>query len=149
MSEEQLRIFIDCIVRYFDHASDVAVKIGTPYLEENQATRAMDYSGVIAISGNHRGSVCFTAPKILLKHLLLSIGENDTSEANLADMIGEVSNTLSGNARKELGKNFVISTPTVVQGAPSEAHLPKRLRSYVIPIVWKGYSAAVVICLKS
>lgn len=149
MSEDQLRIFIDCIVRYFNHASEVTVKVGTPYLEHNTSAKAMDYSGVIAISGNHRGSVCFTAPKILLKHLLLSIGENDTSEENLADIIGEVSNTLSGNARKELGKNFVISTPTVVKGLPSEAHLPKTMRSFVIPILWKGYAASVVICLKA
>lgn len=149
MSEKNLKIFIDGVVRYFAHTSDTVVKVGTPYLEDNKAAKAMDYSGVIGISGNQRGCVYFTAPKILLKHLLLSLGENDTSEANLQDMIGEVSNTLSGNARRELGKDFVISVPAVIRGVPSETHLPKGLRSYVIPIVWKGYSAAVVICLKA
>lgn len=148
MSEDNLKIFIDGIVRYFSHTSDTLVKVGTPYLENNKTAKAMDYSGVIGISGNQRGCVYFTAPKMLLKHLLLSLGENDTSEANLQDMIGEVSNTLSGNARRELGKDFIISVPAVINGVPSETHLPKGLRSYVIPIVWKGYSAAVVICLK-
>lgn len=149
MSEDNLRIFIDSIVRYFAHTSDSLVKVGTPYLANNKSAKAMDYSGIIGISGNHRGCVYFTAPKMLLKHLLLSLGENDTCEENLLDMIGEVSNTLSGNARRELGKNFVISVPAVIEGVPSETHLPKDLRSYVIPIVWKGYTAAVVICLKS
>lgn len=146
MSEEKIQIFIDGLVHYFNQTSDAEVKVGTPFLQNNHSPQAMDYTGIIGISGAYKGCVYFTAPSALLKHLTLSMGETDTSDENLIDMVGEVANTLSGNARRALGKDFMISVPMVVQGAPSAIHLPKELRSYVIPISWKSYQAAVVIC---
>jgi len=148
MSEQAIKVFIDGVVNYFGHTSDKDVKVGTPYLVENTQPTAFDYTGVIGISGPYKGTVYFTAPSILLKHLLLSIGEEDTSLENIMDIVGEVANTISGNARTEFGKEFMISVPVMVKGAPSGIHLPPDLRSYVIPIYWKAYSAAVVVCLE-
>lgn len=149
MSEEMLKVFIDGAIRYFQHTSDKEVNVGTPYLVSNSEPAAFDYAGVIGVSGPRKGCVYFTAPKVLLKHLLLSVGEKDTGDDNIADIVGEVANTISGNARSEFGKNFMISVPVVIEGAPSNIHLPKNLRSYVIPVYWKAYSAAVVICFES
>lgn len=149
MSEETLQVFIDGAVRFFAHTKDKEVKIGTPYLVENDSPAAYDLTGIIGISGPYRGCVYFTAPRILLKHLLLSIGETDTRNEHLFDLVGEVANTISGNARSTLGHEFMISVPIMLEGAPSHIHLPKNLRSYVIPIYWKAYDAAVVICLEA
>ncbi|TVZ40166.1 chemotaxis protein CheX [Alteromonadaceae bacterium 2753L.S.0a.02] len=149
MSEQTLQVFINGVVNYFQHTSDKEVKVGTPYLIENSAPSAFDYTGIIGVSGPYRGTVYFTAPKALLTHLLLALGEKDTSIDNILDLVGEVANTISGNARSEFGQEFMISVPVVVEGAPSGIHLPKHLRSYVIPVYWKAYSAAVVICLEN
>jgi chemotaxis protein CheX len=148
MSEKVLEVFIDGVIRYFQHTSEKDVKVGTPYLTSNAQPAAFDYTGVIGVSGPQQGCVYFTAPRILLKHLLLSIGEEETGDNFLVDLVGEVANTISGNARSEFGKDFMISVPVVIEGAPGYIHLPKHLRSYVIPIYWKAYSAAVVICLE-
>lgn len=148
MSEQTLQVFINGALNYFQHTSDKEVKVGTPYLIENKNPAAFDYTGIIGVSGPYRGTVYFTAPKALLTHLLLSIGENDTSVDHILDIVGEVANTISGNARSEFGQEFMISVPVVVEGSPSHIHLPKDLRSYVIPVYWKAYSAAVVICLE-
>lgn len=147
MSEETLQVFIDGVVRYFEHTSDKEVHVGTPYLVSNKAPIAMDYTGLIGISGPTKGCIYFTAPSVLLKHLLLSIGETETNAHYMMDLVGEVANTISGNARRELGKDFMISVPMVIEGKPSAIHLPQKLRSYVIPITWKSYTAAVAICL--
>lgn len=147
MSETTLQVFIDGVVRYFEHTSDREVKVGTPYLVSNREPVSMDYTGIIGISGPTRGCIYFTAPSILLKHLLLSIGETETGTSYMMDLVGEVANTISGNARKELGKDFMISVPQVIEGRPSAVHLPHKKRSYVIPINWKSYTAAVAICL--
>ena len=149
MSEHNLQIFIDGVKRYFSQSTDNELTVGTPFLAENKKPEAMDYTGIIGISGNNKGCVYFTAPRIMLKHLMLSMGEGDTCEDNMMDLIGEVANTISGNARKDLGKDFMISVPVVVSGAPSNIHLPEQLRSYVIPITWRSYQAAVVICLQA
>lgn len=148
MSEKTLQIFIDGAIRYFQHTSEKEVRVGTPYLVSNSEPAAFDYTGIIGISGPIKGCVYFTAPRILLTHLLLSMGENDTSEENVVDIVGEVANTISGNARNMFGNEFMISVPVVIDGAPSNIHLPKHLRSYVIPVYWKAYSAAIVICIE-
>jgi chemotaxis protein CheX len=148
MSEETLQVFIDGVVRFFEHTNDKNVKVGTPYLVENQSPAAYDVTGIIGISGPYRGCVYFTAPRILLKHLLLSIGETETSNEYLFDLVGEVANTISGNARSRFGHEFMISVPAMIEGAPNQIHLPRNLRSYVIPVYWKAYHAAVVICLE-
>ncbi|MES2673209.1 MAG: chemotaxis protein CheX [Pseudomonadota bacterium] len=148
MSEQTLQVFIDGAVRFFEHTNDKEVKVGTPYLVENINPAAYDVTGIIGISGPSRGCVYFTAPRILLKHLLLSIGETDTRSENLFDLVGEVANTISGNARSIFGHEFMISVPVMLEGAPSNIHLPEKSRSYVIPIYWKAYHAAVVICLE-
>lgn len=149
MSEDTLQVFIDGVVRYFQHTNDKEVTVGTPYLVENNNPAAYDITGIIGISGPKRGCVYFTAPRILLKHLLLSIGESETSNEYIFDLVGEVANTISGNARSKFGHEFMISVPVMIEGAPSQIHLPSHLRSYVIPIYWKSYHAAIVICLEN
>ena len=43
-------------------------------------------------------------PPQLLRELLLLQGETDLSESNLLDAVGEIANTLGGNARKIAGR---------------------------------------------
>lgn len=147
MAEQTLKVFIEGAMHYFQHTSDKDVKVGTPYLVENHQPVSFDFTGIIGISGAHRGCVYFTAPRVMLRHLLLSIGEKDTGVHNMFDLVGEVANTISGNARSEFGKDFTISVPVVLEGPPDQLHLPSGQRSYVIPVYWKAYGAAVVICL--
>ncbi|WP_320821940.1 chemotaxis protein CheX [Reinekea sp.] len=147
MSEDTIQVFIDGVIRYFTHTSDKKVQVGTPYLADKESMPALDMTGIIGVSGPNRGCVYFSAPRILLKHLLLSIGEAQTNEDNMVDLVGEVANTIAGNARSILGETFMISIPIVVEGQPSAIHLPKNTRSYIIPITWKSYTAAIAICL--
>ena len=92
--------------------------------------------------------VYLTAHKELLERLLVLIGEKDTSEALMVDLVGEVANTIAGNARSEFGEEFEISVPIVLRGAPDEILLPRKDRSFVIPITWRNRSAAIVISLR-
>lgn len=149
MKEQQIQIFIDSAVRYFELIPNGEVKIGTPYLVDNTDPLAFDFTGLIAVTGPLHGTVYFSAPRVLLKHLLMTQGESDLSDSNLIDLAGELANTISGNARAEFGKEFMISVPVIIEGVPNMIHLPPHLRSYVIPIYWKAYSAAIVICVES
>lgn len=148
MQENEIEIFIQGISNYFSLYSDEKLSIDTPYLLDNVNKLVYDYTGIIGITGNYSGCVYFTAPKVLLKYLLLSLGEEDLNEVNIADLVGEIANTISGNARKYLGSDFMISVPVVVDGTINKVQLPKELRSYVIPIKWRNYSAAMVISIE-
>ena len=147
MSEKSIEIFVKGLTHYFNVSTDTDIKVGSPYLNDNESPIAFDFTGIIGISGNSKGCVYFTAPRMFLKHLLISQGEIETHDENLFDLVGEVANTISGNARKSFGHQFMISVPVMVQGAPEKIHFANYSRSYVIPVYWKAYSAALVVCL--
>lgn len=148
MDRQQIQVFIDSAVRYFNHLPHSHVDVGTPFLVDNAEPVAFDLTGIIHISGPSEGCVYFSARRPLLDKVLDQLGETDHDEANLRDIAGELANTLSGNARAEFGRSFEISVPLIVDGAPNMLHLPPDLRSYVIPINWDGSEAAIGICVE-
>ena len=88
MKEDKLRVFIEGAQNYFSQIDKEEIIVGTPYLVENNMPAAHDYTGIIGISGNNSGIVYFTAPRILLAHMLESIKEPDLSEHNMTDLVG-------------------------------------------------------------
>ncbi|MBX2846833.1 MAG: chemotaxis protein CheX [Acidiferrobacterales bacterium] len=148
MNDDDLNIFIKGIKHYFSQSSDSEATVHTPYLQENTNKMAHEYTGIIGISGRNKGCVYFTAPELLLQHLLKVQKIFDTSHENLCDLVGEIANTISGNARRHFGSEFMISVPVVVSGQLDQIKLPKGLRSFIIPITWLSYEGALVICIE-
>ena len=108
----------------------------------------LDVTGVIGISGARQGCIYVTAGRELLRNLLLYVGETDLSEANLADMAGEMANTISGNARRHFGPNFMISVPVVVAGNARAIQVPKDVKAYILPLKWHKLEAAMIASLR-
>jgi chemotaxis protein CheX len=149
MDEKLVQIFVNGARDYFGGISDTPAKVGTSYLSESIANDLLDYTGIIGISGLCRGRLYFSAPSTMLRHLLVTLGEVHADSSYMADMVGEAANTLSGNSRRELGRDFVISPPTVIEGVPTGDQLPRSLRSLVIPIIWHKYRASLVLSIES
>ena len=148
MIDQKIHIFIDGVVNYFKYAnSGVEATVGSPYLIDSVEQIGSDYTGRVSVSGAYEGFCCFTAPTILLKHLIMSLGESDTSDEMVMDAVGEVANILSGNAREHLGKDFIISVPEVIRGKPYGDSQCSEQRVYAIPINWKSYRALLAVCL--
>lgn len=148
MGEADLQVFIGGATDFFEQMADEAAQVGTPYLVSNCNSEIKGFTGIIGVSGRRRGSVYFTAPPVMLKVLLMTLGEDDTSHENMCDMVGEVANVISGSARKEFGKEFLVSVPVVVVGRLDKIIVPAELRSFVVPITWKSYDASLVISLE-
>lgn len=146
MTEEQIKVFIDGAVRYFERVSGQPVTVEAPYLEVNEPTM-LAMTGVIGISGRHRGAVYFTADLELLYALLETMGEPDRRTEHLADLVGEVANTLAGNARRVFGSEFLISVPKVLREGALEMGFPRDLKIVVIPLLWLGMRAFLFVCL--
>ena len=75
------------------------------------------------------------------------MGEPDSSLSMMKDLLGEMANTISGNARTEFGADFIITPPKVVEGVPGLSYLPKERQSYITPFTWRGYQAMIGICI--
>jgi len=84
----------------------------------------------------------------MLRQLLAAIGILESGEDKMMDLVGEVSNTVSGNARRTFGDQFMLSTPIVLKGKSDSVKVSKVEEVYVIPIVWRQHQANLIISLE-
>lgn len=144
-----IEVFIECVEQYFEKRSPEKLVVEPPYLTDDVARILSEYTGVIKISGAYKGNVYFTAPRGFLECVIKAHGQEEFSISLLQDAIGEIANTLSGNSRKELGKNFVISVPQVFTGDFDPLTVMVDKHSFVIPLKWSGYGAALIVSVVS
>jgi chemotaxis protein CheX len=81
----------------------------------------------------------------MVAHLLLSMREPDRGDERLLDAIGEIANTISGNARKHFGETMQISVPVTQVTEHDWLNNAVSPHSYVILVKWKQYRASVVV----
>jgi chemotaxis protein CheX len=148
LDASDIRTFVQGTTHYFEVAAQQAATVGSPYLITQGRAGTHDYTGAISVSGRRSGVVYFSAPRGMLTVLLMKMNESDVSHENLCDLVGEVANTISGNVRRDFGKDFQISVPKVASGADHAVELPPGCRPVVIPINWRSHVAKLVVCLK-
>jgi chemotaxis protein CheX len=147
MNDRDIQVFIACVQRYFESLKrDVMVFIEPPFIKDGDKP-FLEYTGIIGISGKARGAVCFTANGVMLENILSFLNEAPINRNVICDLVGEIANTLSGNAREEFGRDFLISVPIVSIGKNVHFQFPPDSRNYVIPIIWQGEKAYLLVCL--
>ena len=148
MEETILKIFAQSITRYFATVTGGEAVLGTPYLSADNESIAFDFSAVIGITGSHRGNIYYTAPREKLHALLPLIGESAPDDRLCAELVGEITNTISGNAREQLGGGFMISTPFIVEGSPLNIHTTRDTTCYILPVTWNHHRSRVLVSLQ-
>jgi len=148
MQAQDLAIFVDGIANYFSSTTATDANVGTPFLSKEVNSYISDYTGIIGISGNKKGSIFFSAPGRMMMHVLSGMGLISTKDSKLMDLVGEICNTVSGNARREFGEDFNISVPVTFQGKPEKVAVSEVANIYVIPIEWKQLKANLIVNLE-
>jgi len=95
MNDEEIKVFIDGVVRYFQRVTGEPAAVDPPYLK-GEASVTLDFTGVIGISGRRRGAVYFTSGAEQLTELLHRLGEKKVGFSDHQDLVGEVANTIAG-----------------------------------------------------
>lgn len=145
MDEKNLQVFIASVGRYFQTTFQEAALVDPPFLQGEQ-TVMQDFTGMIGISGSQKGAVYFTASRAMVDAMLGQLRQ-PLSDEKRADIVGEVANTISGNARREYGKDFHISVPIVLQGKVEALTLPRNAAPFVIPFIWRGHRAHLIVAI--
>ena len=148
MEETILKIFAQSVTRYFATVANGEAVLGTPYLAGSDESVAFDFSAVIGITGSHRGNIYYTAPREKLRSLLPLIGETEPDDRLCAELVGEITNTISGDAREQLGGGFMISTPFILAGGTLAVHTAKHSVCYVLPVTWRQHPSRVLVSLQ-
>src|SRR6516162_1033768 len=147
MDDQDIQVFITGVRRYFESLkADSGVVIEPPFIKDEERP-LLEYTGIIEISGKAHGAVCFTADGLMLKNILAFLNGSPGSKEILCDLVGEIANTLSGNAREEFGRDFLISVPVVATANDSRFRLLEDARNYVIPIIFQSEKAYLLVCL--
>ena len=146
LHQAELKLFIDSVRRYFHVVAKQEPQITSAFLGTGDI-EGYDFNGIVTFSGAYNGHVIVSMPPALLRELLLLQGETDLSESNLLDAVGEIANTLGGNARKALGSSLQISVPVKLHGT-SGVKARVRKHPYVITLRWNRQPALVCVDLE-
>lgn len=147
LHSEDVTVFSEAIIEYFATTTGRKAEVRSAYLLD-VTTPALwnDYNGYIAISGDYLGGVRFSAPREMLTHVLLAVGEQQFTDERHRDLVGEIANTLSGRARRHFGEGLEIAPPETFVAAPPLA-TGTSIAPYAIPLTWHGYAADLVVQL--
>jgi len=143
LNPDELKLFVESVRQYFKVLTRQEPQITSAFLATGEL-QGYDYNGIVTFSGAYNGHVIVSMPGQLLKELLALQGETDMGQGNLLDTVGEIANTLGGNARKSLGSALQISVPVKLHGS---AGIQARVRKhpYAITLRWNHQPAVVCI----
>jgi chemotaxis protein CheX len=149
IKEEDVKALLECISHYFLSIKAGQPEFGVPYnLTEGQKQPLYEYTGHIGISGSHKGGLVITCEKRLVEDIVRIVLETENpGEDEMIPMIGEMANTIAGNARVHFGGSFDISVPSVVIGELDEFKFMLAEPTLVIPLIRKGNAANLIIGL--
>jgi chemotaxis protein CheX len=112
--------FVNATVDVLSTMAMVKPKPGKPYVKEDKIAHG-DVTGVIGITGEKNGTISVTFTKdcalAIVKNMLGGFIEDPVQDVK--DAVGEVTNMISGQARRglsEMGLVFQAATPTVIMG---------------------------------
>lgn len=146
LKAEDIRIFSDAAGAFFQATTGSKAAVRTAYLLPSDDIAVWnDFQGLIELKGKYRGSVTFSAPRGLLSHVLLKMGEQDYSEASHRDIVGEIANQMSGYARRHFGEAMDITPPRVITPAQRPAQTALQAAPFVSPMLWDRYEAHLVV----
>jgi chemotaxis protein CheX len=147
MEEYILKVFSKSTLRYFDAVAGGGAALGTPYLGGESESAGLGFSAVIGISGSYKGNIYYTASRDTLHTLLPLLGESRPDDLLCSELVGEITNTISGNAREQLGGGFMISPPFILQARPLSVISTRSVPLYVLPITWRQNASRLLISL--
>ncbi|WP_028310112.1 chemotaxis protein CheX [Derxia gummosa] len=148
LNEKDIGVFVAAVERYFHQITATAPMLRSAWLSTaDEPLPSHEYTGLIEVSGDFSGNVYFSTGRATIEHLLVAMREPIRDESNLLDAVGEIANTLAGNAREYFGERLVISVPTTLRGPAPALQQRACSHPYVIAIQWQRHEAVLVVNL--
>jgi chemotaxis protein CheX len=120
MDVKLINPFINATINVLETMAFVTVTAGKPYVKKDNLAVG-DVSGVLGLTGIANGTIAVTFEEKCILNVVSNMFGETMSELNneIADAVGELTNMISGQARRELeqiGKIFKAAIPSVVTG---------------------------------
>jgi len=148
-SEFEVGVFVNSVMHYFETTVQQPAACGIPHLALRRRPQLADYTGIVSISGRRDGVVLFSAPRSMLCVMLMCMQQTDLSHEHLRELVGQIADTLSGDAQRNFRHQYSIEVHSQVHDGDAPVLYPPHARPIVIPIAWRSYQARLVVCLDS
>ncbi len=152
MDAKLINPFINATSNVLETMAFIKSVPGKPYLKKDDVAKG-DVTGVIGITGETNGTIAVTFEEAcILKIVSNMFGEEMTTlNSEVADAVGELTNMISGQARRELeglGKVFEAAIPSVVSGRSHTITHYTDGPKIAIPFTTEGGSFTIEVCLE-
>ncbi|MCL1038619.1 chemotaxis protein CheX [Shewanella submarina] len=153
MNVQFINPFLDSFLNVIGTMATITLTPGKPMLKEDELAKG-DVSGLIGMVGEQaKGSLSLTFEKRLaLKVMENMLGEAPNSiDEEVTDMVGELTNMVSGGAKKSLGEQgfeFDMATPVVVAGPEHHISHVSSGKKIIIPFNSLYGRAFIEICFE-
>jgi chemotaxis protein CheX len=148
LNPADIEIFSEAISTFFDRMTHSPAQVRTAYLlDQPEPILWNDYNGAIKVAGGFRGTITFSSPRGLLNEILVAMGEVHQSKAHFLDVVGEIANMLSGQARRHFGEALDIAPPIACERDGARIPRTAQGQAYAIPLTWGRYEADLVVHL--
>ncbi len=151
MNVEFINPFISALLNVLSTMAQVDLKPGKPEKKKDEVARG-DVSGLIGMVGPQmKGSFSITFEESLaLEIMQRMLGEkHDAITPDVTDMVGEITNMVTGGAKLELGHkgyDFDMATPVVVSGKSHTITHKVSGPKLIMPFVSDAGKAYLEIC---
>ncbi len=147
MTGSDLLVFSSRTADFFETMTGRRARVEAP-VPEHSSPVALEFSAVIGITGCCRGVVYLTMSEEMTAQIYRDMGYHDPVQNAGMDLVGEILNTICGNAREEMGREFEISVPVAVSGRQSLVRFSCEDSIYSAAITWCGHRGYIYICLE-
>ncbi|BBD09209.1 chemotaxis protein CheX [Desulfovibrio ferrophilus] len=142
--------FLGAVINVLETMAMVQVTPGKPFVKTNRAATG-DVTGLIGVTGFATGTMALTMSQGAILGIVTNmIGEEYTKiNDEVADAVGELTNMISGQARRSLAENgmtFKASTPSVIVGKGHQVNHVGAGAILSIPFSTDGGDFIVEIC---
>ena len=121
MNVEYVNPFLSSLVNVLSTMANTKIVPGQPRIKKNEIANG-DVSGLIGMVGpTMKGSFSVSFDESLAIEIMFRmLGERPTKiDADVTDMVGEITNMVTGGAKRMLGEKgyeFTMATPIIVSG---------------------------------
>ncbi len=151
MDAKLINPFINATISVLETMAFIKSTAGKPYLKKDDIAKG-DVTGVIGMTGEANGTVSVTFDEPCILKVVSNMFGEEMAELNseVADAVGELTNMISGQARRQLeeqGRVFEGAIPSVITGKNHRiAHITSGPK-IAIPFTTDGGNFTIEVCI--
>ncbi len=153
MDAKLINPFINATLNVLETMAFVKVQSAKPYLKKDDIAKG-DVTGVIGLTGEINGTISVTFDEGSILKIVSNMFGEEVTELNteVMDAVGELTNMISGQARRELeesGKRFEAAIPSVISGNNHQITHYTDGPKIAIPFTTEGGAFTIEVCFEN